>query len=1367
MSSSVLIAKYLGDDKKAELIESLSLEIENNEENVDVLIELLDGFDLPAHPKLYKTILEYCQTKLLDEKYNAIILKFITRIPVLRVEVVKQIIQLLKTYIKNQIYYFNNDICKLITIEESQETQQNVTSEELILILGYLEALFQENYVSNSEIDYILLTFLGIDDSKIGSLTSKMLRWRINSIAKNIDSKLIWDIIFILQKSDSDSHKSLSLVLWLRYLNTGLTESETFQQVIQDENYWMLLQKGLISEAHEYRKFSLSILSLSLESIDTQIDNKYIRWDMKEKSKYFNEWSRFMTLYEIVGIDTSLNQAEAGKNDITGLISPTSLIPASWGWCLLSTGLKAALESVRKFTVRLLLSIPPEHVYLIKHGLPIFESAFLPNIMSASNLNIKVVDGKVECEYAQQLKNYICNMVKNMTTDQEFRDISLSILKVLAELSDSFGPSRILVLHGLLEGLKGKKVLKFGVHDLPLVVLFEAEAEGEILELYHQTLTLRLLSHFEFDFVPFLSNLNKFVKFNGFSLLKDNQELLAECVKNVSVSEIQNNMDVELQALFLGITRENIDGVVKTSSDVLFTKIFESGLKNTVLKPFESRLSELVLSDESEVIHNLSNSEFSIGVPSSEIILQLWNNISEDLQSNQLATLDECLYKFRLFNQVYEKSEFKFKDITTLLDAMKIIMANNDELSKTARFFYKLRDNILGEYYTALKITVERNHTQDINPVLAVLNPSTTNNKANIAMVAILLQYLESTPDADLVYQIAEFLSELWTNLTASRLKLRSLDLHVIIIKAFFHPKIMLHPDVSSMISKFGLSVIENSQVRRSFLPTLTTALSDCQIKHQDVFESLDWLPEILVKAYIVHQPNTNFFVFPEILGEIYDKEISGNEKSNIYAEVYGNEEISARINVMAIFNSIKSNNFAQAIHDYVIDNQAYFHLFKPFKTTDAVEEWTRMQLYSIILSLVEKLDIQLDVFLARLGTEPSPMARSYVEWVIAYKLLENETYVTRLLNELSESINTLRPSIVCSYMKILFLSFQQHDPTKESELLTKLLNSVVPGSTTSRKMIRHFSLSLVVSIHDEIKRKNLPVNSHVLELVDNLYVNTIKSETFSQYRSGDELLWDIVKDLTLVNISGGVMLRLSDRTDLDYIKQQDFHKYISQEQLNILHREIGTNPKKWVGEPIGKSKKPIITPVEPMVQSSPLQTKSGAWNAILDVDIENSRAAEVDRSDLIVVSSLVDKPPNLGGICRLCDVLGAGLLTLDDIEVKNHPHFKTVAVTADQWMPMIEVKLDQIKDYLLQKKREGYTLIGLEQTDKSVELNNDLKFPKKSLILIGREREGIPGDLLAELDFCVEIKQVGIVRSMNIQTATAIIVHAYSSQHC
>ena len=121
----------------------------------------------------------------------------------------------------------------------------------------------------------------------------------------------------------------------------------------------------------------------------------------------------------------------------------------------------------------------------------------------------------------------------------------------------------------------------------------------------------------------------------------------------------------------------------------------------------------------------------------------------------------------------------------------------------------------------------------------------------------------------------------------------------------------------------------------------------------------------------------------------------------------------------------------------------------------------------------------------------------------------------------------------------------------------------------------------------------------------------------------------------------------------------------------------------------------------------------------------------------------------------------------MNDLKVKDDKRFLSVAVTADRWMPMLEVKQDDIVTFLRMKKLEGYSLIGLEQTDNSVELNSKLEFPEKSLIVLGREREGIPAKILSVLDFCVVIKQVGIVRSMNIQTATAVIVHAYSIQHC
>lgn len=107
--------------------------------------------------------------------------------------------------------------------------------------------------------------------------------------------------------------------------------------------------------------------------------------------------------------------------------------------------------------------------------------------MNASNLNVKITSNdKLDCEYAYQLKNYICNMVKNLSTDQEFQDITLSILRVLADLKDSYGPSRILVLHGLYDGLNHqanrKQVLQYGIHDIPLLVLFEKNVKEKYMK---------------------------------------------------------------------------------------------------------------------------------------------------------------------------------------------------------------------------------------------------------------------------------------------------------------------------------------------------------------------------------------------------------------------------------------------------------------------------------------------------------------------------------------------------------------------------------------------------------------------------------------------------------------------------------------------------------------------------------------------------------------------------------------------------------------------------------------------------------------------------------------------------------------------
>lgn len=79
--------------------------------------------------------------------------------------------------------------------------------------------------------------------------------------------------------------------------------------------------------------------------------------------------------------------------------------------------------------------------------------------------------------------------------------------------------------------------------------------------------------------------------------------------------------------------------------------------------------------------------------------------------------------------------------------------------------------------------------------------------------------------------------------------------------------------------------------------------------------------------------------------------------------------------------------------------------------------------------------------------------------------------------------------------------------------------------------------------------------------------------------------------------------------------------------------------------------------------------------------------------------------------------------------------------------------------------KQNGYAVLGAEQTSKSQVLA-DVKFPKKSLLLLGNEKEGIPPELLPLLDICIEIPQFGIVRSLNVHVTGALFIYEYAKQH-
>ncbi|KAI8530131.1 hypothetical protein RHMOL_Rhmol11G0031900 [Rhododendron molle] len=190
--------------------------------------------------------------------------------------------------------------------------------------------------------------------------------------------------------------------------------------------------------------------------------------------------------------------------------------------------------------------------------------------------------------------------------------------------------------------------------------------------------------------------------------------------------------------------------------------------------------------------------------------------------------------------------------------------------------------------------------------------------------------------------------------------------------------------------------------------------------------------------------------------------------------------------------------------------------------------------------------------------------------------------------------------------------------------------------------------------------------------------------------------------------------------------------------------------------------------------------------------DLLHSRSLAVEkirgnRQHLILVASLLDRIPNLAGLARTCEVFNAAGLAIADANVVDDKQFQLISrdqlrlnadafsfsrtsrlqllsVTAEKWVPIIEVPVSNLKVFLHKKKREGFSILGLEQTANSIPLDQ-YDFPKKTVLVLGREKEGIPVEIIHILDACIEIPQLGVVRSLNVHVSGAIALWEYTRQ--
>ncbi|XP_050526814.1 uncharacterized protein LOC126897321 isoform X3 [Daktulosphaira vitifoliae] len=153
-------------------------------------------------------------------------------------------------------------------------------------------------------------------------------------------------------------------------------------------------------------------------------------------------------------------------------------------------------------------------------------------------------------------------------------------------------------------------------------------------------------------------------------------------------------------------------------------------------------------------------------------------------------------------------------------------------------------------------------------------------------------------------------------------------------------------------------------------------------------------------------------------------------------------------------------------------------------------------------------------------------------------------------------------------------------------------------------------------------------------------------------------------------------------------------------------------------------------------------------------------------KSSLIVVASLIEKLTNLGGLARTCQVFGVSTLIVDNITCIEKREFTALSMTAEKHQNIVEVRVKNLRSYLQKMKNDGYKIIAAEQTVNSKKLH-ETEIPFKSVLVLGNETSGIPHNLLTLMDMCLEIKQLGIVRSLNVHVAGSLLIWEYTKQHC
>lgn len=141
---------------------------------------------------------------------------------------------------------------------------------------------------------------------------------------------------------------------------------------------------------------------------------------------------------------------------------------------------------------------------------------------------------------------------------------------------------------------------------------------------------------------------------------------------------------------------------------------------------------------------------------------------------------------------------------------------------------------------------------------------------------------------------------------------------------------------------------------------------------------------------------------------------------------------------------------------------------------------------------------------------------------------------------------------------------------------------------------------------------------------------------------------------------------------------------------------------------------------------------------------------------DLTVVVEDVHDPHNVSAVLRSCDAAGVMEVQLVYAKTEFPDIGKKSSASAKKWVE--RRRFDSVKECYDKLHEEGFSILATHLEKKALSIY-EIDLTQKVAIVVGNEHEGVSREAVQRADGVLQIPMYGMIESLNVSVATAVIL--------